>query len=91
MFAEGEHPYESLELVDYVPPARSLPDRGLGWSLPAGFAPLNPERYNFRLATAQVGRQGQGMRAGALVQCFLSCPQLQVSIARDCGYALLEV
>ncbi|KAG2438286.1 hypothetical protein HYH02_010984 [Chlamydomonas schloesseri] len=52
IFPEAEHPFEGFPLVPYVPPPRRLQDRGLGWPLPQGFAPANPERYAFRLRTS---------------------------------------
>ncbi|KAG2429557.1 hypothetical protein HXX76_010792 [Chlamydomonas incerta] len=43
---------QGFPLVPYVPPPRRLQDRGLGWPLPQGFEPANPERYAFRLRTS---------------------------------------
>ncbi|KAG2429558.1 hypothetical protein HXX76_010793 [Chlamydomonas incerta] len=52
IFPEADHPFQGFPLVPYVPPPRRLQDRGLGWPLPQGFEPANPERYAFRLRTS---------------------------------------
>lgn len=63
VFPEATHPYADLPLVPYVPRQRQLRDQQLGWPLPAGFAPVNPERYKFRVMTSPA-LQGGRLRAG---------------------------
>ena len=49
IFPEAEHPFEDFDLVPFVPRFRSIRSPGLGWPMPEGFQPLNPERYGFRV------------------------------------------
>lgn len=70
IFPEADHPFGDLPLVPYVPPVRALRDQGIGWPLPRGFEPVNPERYRFRVMTSpqlqlQATRGGGAGGAGA--------------------------
>lgn len=60
VFPESEHPFTDFDLVPFVPPPRRLRDQSLGWPMPAGFEPVNPDRYGFRVMT-----MGQGARSEA--------------------------
>lgn len=52
IFPEADHPFEGFPLVPHVPPPRKLRDLGLGWPVPQGFEPANPDRYAFRILTS---------------------------------------
>ncbi|KAG2488768.1 hypothetical protein HYH03_012766 [Edaphochlamys debaryana] len=64
VFAEEEHPFEGFPLVPLLPRPRRLQDRGLGWAVPQGFEPANPERYAFRLRTSAPLQQALAGGAG---------------------------
>lgn len=49
VFPGPEHPFKGVELVPWQLPPRQLQDRGLGWVLPEGFEPLNPQAYMQRM------------------------------------------
>jgi hypothetical protein len=58
IFPEADHPFGMLPLVPYQPPARKLALPGLGWPLPDGLQPMNPEKYGFRARATPWLRQG---------------------------------
>lgn len=59
VFPEAEHPFNDFDLVPFVPAPRQLRDQGLGWSMPLGFEPVNPDRYGFRVMTMGQGARGE--------------------------------
>lgn len=52
IFPEAEHPFKGFDLVPFVPKPKSLDVSGLGWPLPDGFQPFNPEKFAFRMQTS---------------------------------------
>jgi hypothetical protein len=62
IFPGSEHPFTGMELVPWEPPPRVCKDNRMGWSLPEGFEPMNPEAYVRRLRGSrrhQADRRGQ--------------------------------
>eukprot|EP00798_Chlamydomonas_sp_ICE-L_P021089 gene21089-27976_t len=49
LFPEAEHPFGDLDLVPFVMRPKQIRAPGLSWPIPAGFKPLNPDRYSFRV------------------------------------------
>ncbi|KAF8072848.1 rplM [Scenedesmus sp. PABB004] len=67
VFPGPQHPFTGVELVPAQPPRRRLRDRGLGWALPPGFEPMNPEAYLVRMRGSRLAGGGHG-GAGELQQ-----------------------
>jgi Ribosomal protein L13 len=56
VFTGPDHPFEGVELVPWAPPPRVLQDRGLGWLLPDGLEPMNPDAYVRRMRGSRLLR-----------------------------------
>ncbi|GBF92078.1 hypothetical protein Rsub_04425 [Raphidocelis subcapitata] len=54
VFAGPEHPYGATPMVPWSMPPKQLEDHKLGWALPQGFEPMNPEAYARRMRGARV-------------------------------------
>jgi hypothetical protein len=48
VFPGPDHPFTQLELVPWSMPPKNYEDRGLGWVMPEGFTPMNPEAFQRR-------------------------------------------
>eukprot|EP00879_Flechtneria_rotunda_P016929 GHRR01017723.1.p1 GENE.GHRR01017723.1~~GHRR01017723.1.p1 ORF type:complete len:256 (+),score=95.85 GHRR01017723.1:288-1055(+) len=59
LFPGPEHPFKGVELIPWQMPPRKLQDKGLGWLLPDGFEPMNPEAYVKRMRGSKVLVQQQ--------------------------------
>lgn len=53
IFPGTEHPFTRVDLVPWEMPPRKLRDKGLGWVIPEGSIPMNPEAYLKRLRTSK--------------------------------------
>lgn len=57
VFPGPDHPFRGVELVPWNMPPRRLQDKGLGWLLPEGFEPMNPEAYMSRMRGSKLLQQ----------------------------------
>ncbi|KAF6266808.1 mitochondrial ribosomal protein L13 [Scenedesmus sp. NREL 46B-D3] len=58
VYAGPQHPFSGVELLPWHAPPRKLQDKGLGWQLPQGFEPMNPEAYAQRMRGSRLVQQG---------------------------------
>jgi len=65
VFAGPDHPFTDFPLVPYVPKPRAVNIPGIGWPLPEGLQPMNPERYGFRVRASPGLAQLQQQALGA--------------------------
>jgi hypothetical protein len=65
VFAGPEHPFTDFPLVPYVPRPRVVNIPGVGWPMPEGLQPMNPERYGFRVRASPGLWQLQQQALGA--------------------------
>lgn len=67
VFPGPDHPFRGVELVTWVMPPRKLQDKGLGWLMPQGFEPMNPEAYMKRMQGSKqlLQQQQQLMSTGS--------------------------
>lgn len=59
VYAGPQHPFSGVELLPWHVPPRKLQDKGLGWLLPQGFEPMNPEAYAQRMRGSKLVQQAQ--------------------------------
>uniref|UniRef100_A0A383VTZ4 Ribosomal protein L13 n=1 Tax=Tetradesmus obliquus TaxID=3088 RepID=A0A383VTZ4_TETOB len=59
VYAGPHHPFSGVELLPWHTPPRKLQDKGLGWLLPQGFEPMNPEAYAQRMRGSKLVQQAQ--------------------------------
>lgn len=59
IFPGPEHAFKGVELVPWKMPPRKLQDKGLGWLVPEGFEPMNPEAYIRRMRGSKLLVQQQ--------------------------------
>lgn len=65
VFAGSDHPFVGFPLVPFVPKPRAINVPEVGWSVPQGMQPMNPERYNFRVrASPELWKLQQAAQAG---------------------------
>lgn len=49
IFPGPQHPFAGVELMPWEMPPRKLQEKGLGWLIPQGFEPVNPQAYAQRI------------------------------------------
>lgn len=54
LFPDERHPFQNMDLVPWEMPQRKLRDKGLGWVVPDGATPMNPEAYWQRIRTSKL-------------------------------------
>lgn len=67
VFPGPDHPYGQLHMEPWAMPPKQLEDHKLGWAMPQGLEPMNPEAYARRMRGARRvagGGQQQQLAAG---------------------------
>lgn len=59
VFPGPEHPFRGVQLTTWQTPSRKLDEKGLGWLLPEGFEPMNPDAYQQRMRGSKLLVQQQ--------------------------------
>ncbi len=80
IFPGSSHAFEGFDLVPFHMPPRQLEDKQLGWSMPQGFEPMNPEAYARRMRGSRRPKGSPGSGAGGAVtfQDLMSPEELQL-------------
>jgi hypothetical protein len=56
IFPEAQHPFTDFDLVPYLPRNKPIKIPKVGWPLPEGMEPVNPEKYEFRKRVSLGGK-----------------------------------
>lgn len=54
IFPTAEHPFQEFPTTGYQMPPRNVRDRRMGWAMPQGFVPMNPDAYLRRLKSSRL-------------------------------------
>lgn len=92
IFSGTDHPFTEFPLVPFVPKPRTINIAGVGWPMPEGLQPMNPDRYGFRLraspALAKLQEQGSAQAAGSSSDATSGPRSAQVAAGAQSGAGL---